>query len=123
MTNLILCLKEGGLQAPVQPEWLSCCARTFLVPLIAMIKPAVVLGLGQKTSAAILDAHGVTCARSASYADMVGAAPYRLVGETWLFPLYHCGAGSVNRNRSFAEQEADWGRVTAWMDTSSSHRG
>lgn len=43
-------------------------------------------------------------------------SPYRLNASTVLFPLYHCGAGGVNRNRSFADQLQDWTKVAEWRD-------
>lgn len=114
LTNLILCLKQGGLQAPVEDEWFTNCAKRFFVPLVDIIKPRAILALGQKTSEAILRAYGVPFPRSACFSNMLDRSPYPLAG-TVLFPLYHCGKQGVNRNRSSAEQDSDWQRVAVWL--------
>ena len=114
-TNLILCLKRGGLQAPVDDSWFTNCARTFFGPLVEIIKPRAILALGKKVSEAILDLYGIQHSKNLRLSEMMSLSPYPLTGSTVLFPLYHCGAGGVNRNRSIGEQEKDWSRIKEWL--------
>jgi DNA polymerase len=126
MTNLILCLKEGerqspvkkkqvGLQASVKDEWIKQCSSNFTKQLIDIIKPKVIIVLGEKPSKAILDAYQVRYPKT-SLAEMVNKSPYKLTETTVLFPVYHCGAGGINRNRSMKEQENDWRKIKEWLE-------
>ncbi len=114
-TNLILCLKTGGLQERVEDQWFRNCSSHFLRQLLHVIRPRVVIALGKKVSESIFASYGVPHSKSAAFSATLEQSPYELTGSTVLFPLYHCGAGSVNRNRSMVEQTRDWARVNVWL--------
>ena len=116
-TNSILCLKpeEGGLQGPVYEEWFHDCVECFFKPLLNIVNPAVVLTLGKRTSHAILKEYHVPFKKSKKLTQLFQDSPYALTPATVLFPLYHCGSGSINRNRSFEEQREDWKRIARWL--------
>lgn len=114
-TNMILCLKQGGLQGPVHEEWFRVCVEHFFKPLLAIVNPAIVLTLGAYASRAILAAYQVPFKKSQSLAQLIQDSPYALTPATVLFPLYHCGSSGVNRNRSLDKQRADWRRITRWL--------
>jgi uracil-DNA glycosylase len=59
LTNAILCLKAGGLQAKVEPSWFKNCGKLFLRRQIEIISPKVVVALGQRAHEAILAEFGV----------------------------------------------------------------
>ena len=120
LTNLILCLKTGGLQAPVRDEWLRNCTRELFAELVRIVRPLAVLALRQRVTSAILDYYGVPYCRTVSLSELTSHAPFRIGDDAYLFPVYHCGAGGVNRNRSFAKQCEDWQRIGAWL---AEHRG
>ncbi|HEY7313069.1 MAG TPA: uracil-DNA glycosylase family protein [Gemmataceae bacterium] len=117
-TNLILCLKEGGLQSPADKEWFTNCSQAFFKPLVELISPKVVLALGKKTSHSILDVYGVPHKKTARLLDLMKKSPYRLSVTTVLFPLYHCGANGVKRNRRLIDQKSDWAKIAEWLGTS-----
>ena len=54
LTNVILCLKEGTLQAPVKEMWATRCGEKFLRPLIEIVEPRVVVALGERSFRAAL---------------------------------------------------------------------
>jgi uracil-DNA glycosylase len=114
-TNLILCLKTGGLQGPIDDKWFANCSRAFCKPLMEIIVPRVIIALGKKTSESILDAYDIPYSRGSAFSRMLKQSPYHLTHSTVLFPVYHCGAGGVNRNRSMSEQEEDWLKVNQWL--------
>ena len=114
-TNLILCLKQGGLQAPVEDDWFINCTRGFLKPLIEIIKPKAILALGKKVSESILEQHNIEYPKSKKLFEIMHRSLYAITDSTVLFPLYHCGAGSINRNRLLPDQKNDWSRITEWM--------
>lgn len=115
ITNLILCLKKGGLQSQVSNDWLSNCSQFFFKPLINIIKPEIIIALGKKVTDAILDLYKIHYSRSVNYSYIVNHSPIRLTDTIILFPLYHCGARSTNINRSFPEQKKDWARITKYL--------
>ena len=114
-TNLILCLKAGGLQAAVNDHWFTNCARAFFGPLVEIIKPRAILALGKKVSESILDLYGIQHSKNLRLSEMMSQSPFSLTSSAVLFPLYHCGAGGINRNRSMPEQEKDWSRIKEWL--------
>ncbi len=114
-TNLILCLKTGGLQGHVDDQWFTNCSRTFFKPLMEIISPRVIMALGKKVSESILALYDIPYSKNAAFSKLMSQSPYQLTNSIVLFPLYHCGAGSVNRNRSLPEQEEDWSKVNKWL--------
>ncbi len=113
-TNLILCLKEGGLQAQVKDEWFNNCTCAFIRPLVQIIKPKAILSLGKKVSESILDLYNIEHPKNKKLSEMMVHSPYALTSSMVLFPLYHCGAGSVNRNRPMSAQINDWIKIAEW---------
>ncbi len=112
-TNAILCLKTGGMQAEIDPVWVENCRNRFLRPTIDLIQPAVVVGLGAIAFNAILDSYAIPRRKlSEAISDSEGT---RLNRRTRLFAAYHCGAGSVNRNRSLIQQRLDWKRIKRFL--------
>lgn len=119
-TNAILCLKTGGLQAKLQRDWLGNCVVAFLVPLLEIIRPKVVISMAQEVSRALLAAYRGAPVRFSSYGALVEGAPYACQGGASMFPVYHCGAGGINRNRSLPDQMKDWRRIAAYLHTKKS---
>jgi len=116
ITNIILCLKNGGMQAPVNPSWLSDCAKEFFKPLVEIVQPQIILALGQNVSETILKLYG-TFDKNYKYlslSELMEKAPFNLTETTSLFPLYHCGNRGEKLNRSPSEQNDDWHRVAEW---------
>ncbi len=114
-TNIILCLKDGGLQAPIKDEWLSNCSENFFLPLVEIIQPKIILALGERVSKTILDMYGIPFSKSATLSKLMDRSPIRVTESTYLFPVYHCGAGGVNRNRLLEKQLEDWGNAAEWF--------
>ncbi len=118
LSNIILCLKDGGMQAPIKDEWLSSCAVDFFCPLVKIIKPKIIIALGERLSKKILTLYGIPHPKSAPLSQLMNGSPFKLTGSTYLFPVYHCGAGGVNRNRSMEKQEEDWAKAADWFRAS-----
>jgi len=114
-TNLILCLKQGGLQAAVEDQWFANCGVRFFKPLVDIVKPKAILALGKDVATTIFKLYDVDFKKNQTLRAMMKKSPYGLTPSTVLFPLYHCGAGSINRNRSMGEQKDDWERVADWL--------
>ena len=115
LTNVILCLKSGGLQAPVLDEWFWKCSTKFFRPLVEIVNPRAVLTLGKRVAESVLATYEIPYKKSWRMIDLINKGPFRLFRSTYLFPLYHCGAGSINRNRPFSQQFEDWQRVVNWL--------
>jgi uracil-DNA glycosylase family 4 len=47
LTNAILCLKSGGLQAPVKLEWFTNCGIHFLKATIEVVNPKILVTMGE----------------------------------------------------------------------------
>ena len=113
LTNAVLCLKDGGLQAKIEPEWVTNCGSNFLHQQIAIVQPKVVVGLGAFAFHAVLRAfgHPIVELRDA-IADMQGC---EILDGVRLFAAYHCGKGTINRNRDLQQQSTDWERIQRFL--------
>jgi len=112
LTNAILCLKQGGLQGPVEDEWFQNCGKKFLKPLIEIIAPKIVVALGKQAFKAILEAYDIPYAWPSTYKTVVvregQAGGKKLPGGVLLFPVYHCGSKVINMTRDMKAQLNDW---------------
>jgi uracil-DNA glycosylase family 4 len=113
LTNAILCLKDGGLQAKIEPDWVINCGSNFLSHQIEIVRPKVVVGLGAFAFHAVLRAfgHPITELRDA-IKDKQGC---EILDGVRLFAAYHCGKGTVNRNRNLEQQSKDWERIQPFL--------
>lgn len=109
LTNAILCLKDGGMQAKVQPEWFANCGARFLRPTIDLIAPKAVVTLGEWAYRAVTAAYGVP--RMAFRKAVERPEGFPLVDAITCVPVYHCGARILNTHRPMAMQLKDWERV------------
>lgn len=112
-TNAILCLKQGGAQGRVQPQWFENCGSRFLRPLIELVRPRVVVGLGERAYAAIVSAYGIKPGNFR--ADVEAAVPVQLSAGIVAFAVYHCGARIQNTHRTLATQLRDWARIGSFL--------
>lgn len=109
LTNAILCLKRGGMQAPVHSTWFNNCGTQFLRPTIDLVSPRVVITLGERAYRAACRAYSL---RPQSFrAAVEREQPRQLSSATLLVPVYHCGARILNTHRPLAKQKEDWARV------------
>lgn len=111
-TNAILCLKSGGLQGKVNPDWFPNC-RVYLRRQIEVVQPKVVLGLGAHAYQSILASFDLT---AGAFRMEVEASDGRLLPNgTRAFAVYHCGARIRNTHRPLDEQKRDWFRIRRYV--------
>lgn len=109
-TNAILCLKRGGMQGKVQDSWFANCGSRFLRPQIELVRPKVVVGLGERAFNAVLAAFQLPAQR---LRDAVASPGTRLLPGIIGVAVYHCGARVTNISRPLSTQMTDWQRVQA----------
>lgn len=109
MTNAILCLKEGGMQAKVRPEWFANCGARFLRPTIDLIAPKVVVTLGEQAYKGVAAVYALP--RTAFKVAVERREGLKLTATTTWLPMYHCGARILNTHRPYEMQVSDWARV------------
>ncbi len=112
-TNAILCLKGGGAQAGVHREWFQNCGTRFLRPLIDLVRPMVVVGLGERAYAAVLNSYGLT--PGPFRAAVAAEQPVELSPGMVAFAVYHCAARIQNTHRPFEAQISDWKRIAVFQ--------
>lgn len=110
-TNAILCLKKGGLAGKVKKEWFENCSSNFLKPQIEIIKPDIIITLGEPAYRATTNAFN---RKPMSFQDAVNQQEPHMIQsyDHWikLFPVYHCGQLGL-RNRNQELQFKDWKRI------------
>jgi uracil-DNA glycosylase len=110
LTNAALCLrKRAGLQGPVTATWFKNCGPAFLKPLLELVRPKVVVTLGEQAYTAVLSSYHFPRQRKFRWA--VEGPPIPLQKGCWLVPVYHCGTRIWNTHRKEPEQMRDWERV------------
>jgi len=114
MTNSILCVKAGRMSAPILGSWVSACTERHLAPLLRLLRPPIVVGMGR---------HGWQAVRQALALNETPARIMQAVGSTWLaadgtrvFAVCHPGPLGLT-NRRWPEQLADWQRIGAALAT------
>ncbi len=118
LTNALLCLKAGGMQAPVEQQWFTNCANRFLRRQIEIVAPRVVVCLGQKAYEAVLNAFRL---ESLAFRRAVEAeSGIILPNQSRLLAVYHCGQRILNTHRSLDQQRRDWHRVAKALALESS---
>jgi DNA polymerase len=108
-TNAALCIREDGAQGGLNDEWMFNC-RPFLKEQIGIVKPKVIIALGQKTFYAVLSSLNLPRKgrHNEKYSNII-TEPVEL-GEMRIFPVYHPGAyGRISRK--FEEQKKDWKKI------------
>lgn len=109
LTNAILCLKEGGLQSPVEFDWFAKCGTHFLKQQIEIVSPFVVVALGQRAYEAITSVYDLDAGK---FRDAVeNPTGVVLPNGSHLIAVYHCGKRMLNSHRPLMEQLIDWKRV------------
>lgn len=108
-TNAVLCLKHGGLQAKVDPAWFDNCGARFLKPTIDLIRPKVLVSLGEWAYRALVSLYALPRVRFRDAVDRQDG--FRMPGGTRYLPMYHCGARILNTHRPLEQQLRDWERV------------
>jgi len=108
LTNSILCLKAGAMSGPIRASWVDACTDGHLVPLLRLLRPPVVVGMG---------GHGWRAVRRAFMLHQAPLPISQAAGAEWvaadgtrLFAVGHCGPlGLINR--PWSQQLADWRRI------------
>jgi len=113
-TNAILCLKSGGLQAPVQDVWFRNCAL-YLQKQIEIVQPSVVVGLGVRPFRSVLRSFGLPVPRGPHRKVVEDPEGTLLPNGSRLFAVYHCGARIRNSLRDMDAQLNDWARIRRFL--------
>ena len=123
LTNAVLCLKDvagtqGRAQAPLRAKWLRNCGERFLRPLIDIVRPKLIICLGEAAYRSVLTAHGLP-SRGDFRAAVEGAKPIGLCPGRQALAVYHCSPTVVNTHPRRKQQgtldwqKRDWQRVAA----------
>lgn len=109
LTNAVLCLKEGGDQAPVREEWFRNCGERFLKPTIEVVNPRVLVTLGERAYRSVEVLFDLP---RIEFRQAVGNVEGFMLSERLrLFPMYHPSRRILNTHRCLAEQQQDWSRI------------
>lgn len=108
LTNSILCLKVGRMNAPVCASWVNSCTQRHLRPLLDWLKPPVVVGMGSCGWHAVRQVFALSDAPRAI--SVAGGFSWIAADRTEVFAVGHCGPlGLINR--PWSQQAADWRRI------------
>ncbi len=118
LTNAILCLKEGGMQAKVQQACFDNCGPKFLRKQIEIVRPAVVAAMGRLAYGATLAAFGLRPPPKVLRDAVEDQCGTPLLTGVTLLAVYHCGPRVINTHRDMEQQRRDWKRVARALSLS-----
>jgi hypothetical protein len=108
LTNSILCLKEGAMNTAIRASWVKTCTEQHLIPLLAHLKPPVVIGMGGWGWRAVRQA--LALHEAPRHISQAAGLSWRAADRTQVFAVGHCGPLGII-NRPWLQQLADWRRI------------
>jgi uracil-DNA glycosylase len=114
LTNSILCLKEGRIDAPLRASWVDHCTDRHLRPLLELLKPPVVVGMGSCGWRAVRRACGLD--KTPRPVSQAAGHSWATADQTRIFAVFHCGPLGLT-NRPWPQQLADWRQIGAALAT------
>ncbi len=126
-TNSVQCYKTGSLSNKTSDKWHQWCNELFVKRLIHIIKPKIIIPIGQKAlnglkyCGTIFDANNNLLNDNyfnMKFANIVDNGFLKLKSdykneniEMFVCPVFHCGAMSCNLNRKYDKQLEDWDKI------------
>ena len=108
LTNSILCVKEGQMDGAIRLSWVDACADKHLRPLVRLLKPPVVVGMGSCGWRAVRRVFGLENAPE-RISDAAGSS-WISGDRTRIFAVGHPGPQGLT-NRPWPQQLGDWRRI------------
>lgn len=113
LTNVVLCLKQDGLQGEFSSAWANNCAKKFLLNQVQLVRPRIIVCLGVESFYAVTHLFGIPFQRSHFREFVEQRGGIKLPGlQAHLFAVYHCGRRCLNLTRNLHEQVLDWARLS-----------
>jgi hypothetical protein len=111
-TTSVLCLKPDSLFNEIQQKWANNCVKSFIKPLIDIIKPEIVITMSKIAYGGIRHAFELESAIQLSEA-IKKQDGIKLYKNCVLFPMFHYG-GKGSSIRKFEDQLNDWEKIKAY---------
>ncbi len=99
------------MKAPVYDRWINTCSDKHLAPLVGLLRPRVVVGMGSGGWRAVRRLFGL---KREPPGVLAAAGRMWEVGGTLVFAVGHCGRLGLG-NRPWERQAADWRKIGAAM--------
>jgi DNA polymerase len=124
-TNMATCYRKSRTSGGMHDGWLPICASRYMARLIRIIRPKIIIVLGQAAFDAMFCLEGmpVRCEHlESTQTDTLAERMKRAYfiscegEEIRIFPVYHPGA-NAKRNRTEAQQREDWQCIKQYYDT------
>ncbi|MCF8461408.1 MAG: uracil-DNA glycosylase family protein [Flavobacteriales bacterium] len=109
LTNAALCIRKGKAQGGLNEEWLFNC-RSYLKEQIDIIKPKVIIALGQKTFYAVLGALELERNASIKFQKLVDEGARTHEGMQ-ILPVFHPGGLGIRNSGGKDAQKALWREI------------
>ena len=118
-TNIIPFIRRGAMQGSLQPlitqDSINHFASTFTIPLIALVNPKIIITLGLAATKAVFFIYNINVSKGKQLKRIMELSPFSGINSPLIFPVYHCGSSTINRNRSLDEQKADWEKMLNYL--------
>jgi uracil-DNA glycosylase len=119
LTNSILCIKEGTMNTPILASWVDNCTERHLNPLIRVLKPPIVVGMGNAGWRAIRQIFALH--HTPQLISRAAGSCWLSEDRTRIFAVAHCGPLGVI-NRRWTQQVSDWQQIGAAVSSAPAQR-
>lgn len=123
LTNAVLCLKRGAMNAAHPTHVIANCGKLFLKPLLDIVQPKVIVTLGAVPARSVLSAYqadypGLVDFLKLPLGQLFRHGPFYLGPDCpRLFPMYHPGRlGQAQRQRIQPNSGSGWELMKADWD-------
>ena len=113
-TNAILCLKPDRDQKLPRSTWLNNCGQHFLAPQIKLVRPKLVICLGECAYNSVLRTFGIPRRHFREAVESKEAIV--LPTGTPILAAYHCSPNFREQRRPLVVQRQDWQRIGAFVE-------
>jgi hypothetical protein len=108
LTNSILCLKSGAMNAPIKERWVDACAQNHLFSLTSYLNPSIVVGMGTMGWRAVRRVFQL--AGTPQAIKLAAGGSWSTLTRARIFAVVHCSRLGI-LNRPWPQQVADWQKI------------
>lgn len=115
LTNAIVGIVDADGKAEtkekIEKQWIEESASEFIRPLLNIVQPRIIIAMSEIALQCLAHIFPYDVQIKKPFYLSVEREPPVYADKKYIFPVYHCTRGSINRNRNWDLQYKDWDRI------------
>lgn len=101
----------------IKGQWLEESAKEFIKPLLDIVQPRIIIAMSEIAFRCLahIYPYDIQLKKTFTLKNWVEKAPPLYIENKYIFPVYHCTRGSINRNRNWEHQCSDWRKIALYL--------